>query len=70
MHASHALRSFLTASQSQKRSTAILYLDVKSAYYRVIRQLASNLALAEVMSLRLRLAVLEQCKAYGNLLSL
>ena len=47
MHASHALRSFLTASQHQKRSTAILYLDVKSAYYRVIRQLASNLTYSD-----------------------
>ena len=42
-HASHALRGYLNASQKLKRSTAILYLDIKSAYYRVIRQLASNL---------------------------
>ena len=42
-HASHALRSFLGAAERMKHSTATLYLDVKSAYYRVIRQLASNL---------------------------
>ena len=42
-HASHALHGYLNASQKLKRSTAILYLDIKSAYYRVIRQLASNL---------------------------
>lgn len=38
-HASHALRLFVAASHKGGDSTGILFLDVKAAYYRVIRQL-------------------------------
>ena len=47
MHASHSLRSFLSYSHQSKLSTALLFVDVKSAYYRVIRQLASNLTCSD-----------------------
>ena len=39
-HASQALRLFASASAQGGASTGILFLDVKAAYYRVIRQLA------------------------------
>ena len=39
-HASQSLRLFASASAQSGASTGILYLDVKAAYYRVIRQLA------------------------------
>ena len=38
-HASHALRLFCSAAKGLGASTGILFLDVKAAYYRVIRQL-------------------------------
>ena len=41
-HASQALRSYIEACRAQKRSVAILFLDIKSAYYRVVRQLAAK----------------------------
>lgn len=41
-HASQALRSYIEACRTQKRSVAILFLDIKSAYYRVVRQLAAK----------------------------
>ena len=47
MHASHSLRAFLGAAHSLKRSTAVLYLDIKSAYYRTVRQLAANLTCSD-----------------------
>ena len=47
MHASHSLRSFLSYSKQNKLSSALLFVDVKSAYYRVIRQLASNLTCSD-----------------------
>ena len=47
MHASHALRSYLLAAKKRKFSAAIVFLDVKSAYYRVIRQLAAKLTCAD-----------------------
>ena len=47
MHASHALRTFLLAAKQQGSSAAIIYLDVRSAYYRVVRQLAANLTCAD-----------------------
>ena len=42
-HASQALRCYIDACKARKRSVAILFLDVKSAYYRVVRQLAANM---------------------------
>ena len=41
-HASFALRTFLQAASHRGWSTATLFLDVKSAFYRVIRQLATQ----------------------------
>ena len=35
-HASQALRSYIEACKAQKRSVAILFLDIKSAYYRIL----------------------------------
>ena len=39
-HASHSLRLFIQAASQRNESVGVLYLDVKSAYYRVVRQLA------------------------------
>ena len=39
-HASHSLRLFVQAAGRRNESVGILYLDVRSAYYRVVRQLA------------------------------
>ena len=39
-HASLALRLFCNAAVTAGESTGVLFLDVKSAYYRVVRQLA------------------------------
>ena len=47
MHASHAMRAFLGAAHSMKKSTGVLYLDIKSAYYRTVRQLAANLTCSD-----------------------
>ena len=41
-HASHALRLFISAATSQQQSVGILFLDIKSAYYRVVRQLLTS----------------------------
>ena len=38
-HASHTLRLFGEAATRKNQSVGILYVDVKSAYYRVVRQL-------------------------------
>ena len=38
-HASHTLRLFAEAAAKKNQSVGILYVDVKSAYYRVVRQL-------------------------------
>ena len=40
--ASHALRLFLGASAKRQQSTGVLFLDIKSAYYRVVRQLTTG----------------------------
>ena len=39
-HASHSLRLFIQAAARRNESVGVLYLDVRSAYYRVVRQLA------------------------------
>ena len=68
MHASHALRSYLLSARRKQYSAAIIFLDVKSAYYRVIRQLAANLTCADEDIARvLRYFDLEE-KEMGNLL--
>ncbi len=41
-HASHALRLYVQACKKSHLSTGILFLDIKSAYYRVIRQFAAE----------------------------
>lgn len=47
-HATHALRSYLAADNGESGPLpSSVYLDVKSAYYRVIRQLASNLTCSD-----------------------
>ncbi len=38
-HASHTLRLFAEAAARKNQSVGILYVDVKSTYYRVVRQL-------------------------------
>lgn len=38
--ACHTLRSFLRVTQSTSRPCAVFYLDIKSAYYRLLRRLA------------------------------
>ena len=40
--ASHALRLFLGASAKRQQSTGVLFLDIKAAYYRVVRQLTTR----------------------------
>ena len=40
--ASHALRLFLSTSAAQRCSAGVLFLDIKSAYYRVVRQLVTS----------------------------
>ena len=40
-HASHGLRLFAQACRQQHRSSGILFLDIRAAYYRVIRQFAA-----------------------------
>ncbi len=42
-HASQALRCYIDACKAGKRSVAVMFLDIKSAYYRVVRQLAANM---------------------------
>ena len=39
-HASHSLRLFVQASAKKNESVGVLYLDIRSAYYRIVRQLA------------------------------
>ena len=53
--ATHTLRSFLGLAQRHHRSCAVFFLDVKSAYYRLLRSLAvgptcSHEELAQVIS--------------------
>lgn len=42
--ASHALRAFISASAQRHQSVGLLFLDIKSAYYRVVRQLLTSSA--------------------------
>ncbi len=42
--ASHVLRAFHSIAKQRGQSVGTLYLDVKSAYYRVVRQLAATLS--------------------------
>ena len=42
--ASHALRAYQSIARQKGWSTGVLFLDVKSAYYRVVRQLAATLS--------------------------
>lgn len=43
-HAAHALRAYHSMARRQGHSTGTLFLDIRSAYYRVIRQLAATLS--------------------------
>lgn len=43
-HASHALRAYQSIARQRGWSAGVLFLDVKAAYYRVIRQLAATLS--------------------------
>lgn len=43
-HASFTLRTFLQAASNRGWSTATLFLDIKSAFYRVVRQLATQIS--------------------------
>ena len=36
----HAVRAFLSQAHARARSSAILYVDVKSAFYKVLREAA------------------------------
>ena len=40
--ASHALRLFMSLASSRSESFGVLFLDIKSAYYRVVRQLLTS----------------------------
>lgn len=40
--ASHSLRLFMSLASSRSESFGVLFLDIKSAYYRVIRQLLTS----------------------------
>ena len=42
-HASHGLRLASSSARSQGRSAGILFLDVKAAYYRVVRELVVDM---------------------------
>lgn len=41
-HASHALRAFVSIAAQRNQSSGILFLDIKAAYYRVVRQLLTS----------------------------
>ena len=43
-HASHALRAYQSIARQRGWSAGVLFLDVKAAYYRVVRQLAATLS--------------------------
>ena len=43
-HASHALRAYQSIAHQKSWSVGVLFLDVKAAYYRVVRQLAATLS--------------------------
>ncbi len=43
-HASHALRAYQSIAHQKGWSVGVLFLDVKAAYYRVVRQLAATLS--------------------------
>ena len=40
--ASHALRLFISAAAQRQQSVGLVFLDIKSAYYRVVRQLLTS----------------------------
>ena len=43
-HASHAPRAYQSIAHQKSWSVGVLFLDVKAAYYRVVRQLAATLS--------------------------
>ena len=42
-HAGHHVRALLSMAKQQKKSAAILFLDIKTAFYRVLRPLVAKL---------------------------
>ena len=46
-HASHLLRAFMASADAQGHSYAALYVDIASAFYRVIRELIVNLTMTD-----------------------